>query len=47
MHKGLGTMGVSVKLVPEDGVLPSLGSVSRREDVLQLQFCKKDQFQEE
>lgn len=39
--KDFGTMGVSVKLVPEDGVLPSLSSVSRTEDVLRLQFCKK------
>lgn len=28
-------------------VLPSLGSVSRIEDVLWLPFSKKDQFQEE
>lgn len=46
MHKGLGTMVVSVELVPNDGVLPSLGFVSRIEYVLQLPFSKKDQFQE-
>ena len=29
------------------GILPSLGSVSRLEYVLQLQFSKKDQFEVE
>ena len=46
MSLGLGTMVVSVELVPNDGVLPSLGFVSRIEYVLQLPFSKKDQFQE-
>ena len=46
MPQGLGTMVVSVELIPDDGVLPSLGSVSRISYVLQLPFSKKDQFQE-
>ena len=46
MPQTLGTMVVSVELIPDDGVLPSLGSVSRISYVLQLPFSKKDQFQE-